>query len=173
MTQHEEISSWMDGEADSTNAASMSAKVLHDPQGLQRWNDWHLIGDVMRSPSLARPSSVASRVADKLQTEPLHFPRAAAPNAATNHKAVPIRRRSPLVYGGAIAAAIAFVAFIAFGPTLQQGGFVEMIAASMPSPTTRSSDQPVTPVALEDPRLRDLLDAHGSMSIRPVSAEVR
>ena len=33
--------------------------------------------------------------------------------------------------------------------------------------------EPAMPVPVQDARLRELMDAHGSMSIRPVSVEVR
>lgn len=168
MNPHEDISSWMDGEDPSAASAAMPEKILHDPENRQRWNEWHLIGDAVRSASLARSSSVAHRVAQRLESEPLHFPRATA-----FRKASP-RYRSSLVYGGAVAAAVAFVAFITFGPPMQQGGFVDMLAGNLPSTlVVRAKEAPMTSVVLEDARVRDLIDAHGSMSIRPVSVEVR
>jgi hypothetical protein len=56
-------------------------------------------------------------------------------------------------------------------------GFLAMGGSS---PTAQSSQaslakstEPAMPVPVQDPRLRELMDAHGSMSIRPVSVEVR
>jgi len=168
MNHHEELSSFIDGESENLNAGALAAHVLSDPESRQRWQDWHLIGDVMRSQSLAKPSSVANRISATLASEPIHFPRATSERKQAN-------RRPRLVYGSAIAAAIAFVAVLSVAPQMQQIGITGMIAGQFGagSAVTARADQAATPVMLEDPRLRDLLDAHGSMSIRPVSVEVR
>lgn len=167
MSQLENISSFMDGETDQHSAGNMAAQVLEDADSRQCWREWHLIGDVMRSSSLANTASIANKISQQLESEPIHFPRATALNK-------PVNRRPRLVYGSAIAAAIAFVAVIALAPQMQQTGITGLIAGQFGGATavTAKLDQP-TPVMLEDPRLRDLLDAHGSMSIRPVSVEVR
>ncbi|WVN42638.1 RseA family anti-sigma factor [beta proteobacterium MWH-UniP1] len=168
MSQFEKLSSFMDGETEQSSASVSAAEILEDSESRQRWQDWHLIGDVMRSNSLATKSSVANKIAQQLEFEPIHFPRATAVKK-------PVARRPRLVYGSAIAAAIAFVAVIAVAPQMQQTGITGLIAGQFGggAAMTAKLDQPATPVMLEDPRLRDLLDAHGSMSIRPVSAEVR
>jgi sigma-E factor negative regulatory protein RseA len=167
MNHHEELSSFVDGESTSGGTATMTAKVLSDADSRQRWHDWHLIGDVMRSESLASTSaSIANKLSSQLASEPVHLAR---PSAAKK----PIHRRPRLVYGSAIAAAIAFVSVIALAPQMQQTGITGLIAGQFGGAVIATSDQRATPVMLEDPRLRDLLDAHGSMSIRPVSAEVR
>lgn len=166
MSQSENISSFMDGEVDPQMANQLAAQVLEDADSRQCWREWHMIGDVMRSSSLGNTSSIANRISKQLESEPIHFPRAAALKK-------PVNRRPRLVYGSAIAAAIAFVAVIAVAPQMQQTGITGLIAGQFGgAAVTAKLDQP-TPVMLEDPRLRDLLDAHGSMSIRPVSAEVR
>lgn len=167
MDKREEMSSWMDGEMESNLTEPMSDHVLASEQARQDWNCWHLIGDVMRSASVTRPTSVANRVADALAHEPLHFPRATAVARTT--------RKPRLAYGAAVAAAVAFVAYMALAPQMQEG---TMMAGAPGTVTTASapataSVERLTPVALNDPRVRDLIDAHGSMSIRPVSAEVR
>jgi sigma-E factor negative regulatory protein RseA len=168
MNHHEELSSFVDGESTAGNAASITAKVLADAESRQRWHDWHLIGDVMRSESLAGgSSSIANKLSATLAAEPIHLPRPAAASKK------PLNRRPRLVYGSAIAAAIAFVSVIALAPQMQQTGITGMIAGQFGGAVLATSDQRATPIMLEDPRLRDLLDAHGSMSIRPVSAEVR
>lgn len=166
MSQLENISSFMDGETDQHSAGTMAAQVLEDAESRQSWREWHMIGDVMRSSSLANTTSVANKISQQLRSEPLHFPQAIATKKSVN-------RRPRLVYGSAIAAAVAFVAVIAVAPQMQQTGITGLIAGQFGgAAVTAKLDQP-TPVMLEDPRLRDLLDAHGSMSIRPVSAEVR
>lgn len=167
MSQFENISAFMDGETEQSSVGNIAAQVLEDPDNRQRWHEWHMIGDVMRSSSLAKSSAIADKISQQLESEPIHFPRVTAPKT-------PSKRRPRLVYGSAIAAAVAFVAVIAVAPQMQQTGINGLIAGQFggDNAMTAKLDQP-TPVMLEDPRLRDLLDAHGSMSIRPVSAEVR
>jgi sigma-E factor negative regulatory protein RseA len=167
MNHHEELSSLVDGELSNATAGAVAARLLSDADSRQRWREYHVIGDIMRSESLAATApSIANSISEKLAAEPIHFPAAAT-------RAKPINRRPRLVYGGAIAAAVAFVSIIAFAPQMQQTGITGLIAGQFGGAMTASLDQRATPVMLEDPRLRDLLDAHGSMSIRPVSAEVR
>ncbi len=167
MDKREEMSSWMDGESGSRPADPMSEYVLASDQARQDWDRWHLIGDVMRSPSVARSTSVANRVADALAHEPLHFPRATAVTRPA--------RKPRLAYGAAAAAAVAFVAYVALAPQMQEGTMMARAPGTVTTasaPATASAER-LTPVVLDDPRVRDLIDAHGSMSIRPVSAEVR
>lgn len=168
MNNREEMSSWMDGEVESDPTNPMSSKILDSEQARQDWDRWHLIGDVMRSASVARTTAVADRVAKALEQEPLHFPRATPP--------APRARKSRFAYGAAAAAAVAFVAVIAVAPQMRDGN--TMVAANSggtQQTTVKASvaSERLAPVVLEDPRVRDLIDAHGSMSIRPVSVEVR
>lgn len=117
MNPHEELSAWMDGQAASGRAEAMVKNVLQDPESRARWNEWHLIGDVMRSAALARPTSVADTVAKALASEPVHLPVA----QGAREQSAPIRRRMPrAMAGGAVAAALAFVVFVAVAPQMQQ-----------------------------------------------------
>lgn len=122
MNPHEELSAWMDGQAQPDRAEAMVKTVLEDPQSRARWNEWHLIGDVMRSAALARPTSVANGVAQALAKEPVHLPVAASPQApSAPTTSTPIRRRMPrAMAGGAIAAALAFVVLVSLAPQMQQ-----------------------------------------------------
>lgn len=172
MSRHEEMSSWMDGEADARQAESMPLHILQDSENRRRWDQWHLIGDVMRSASLGRKSQVAHRVAAQLASEPVLF---SSNKARTSRR--DIVRRSRLAYAAAVAAALGFVAMVALAPQMDEGGVAGMLAATglggkpqvLPSGTEQASALSMP----EDPRLRELLEAHGSMSIRPVSIEVR
>lgn len=172
MNQHEDISAWMDGAADPGRDRQIGDQVLDTAEARARWNEWHLIGDVMRSNSLAQPSSLTDKVARRLASEPVHLSR-------SRSVVVPERRvvrRKPLVYGAAVAAAVAFVTLVAVAPQMHQGGVGELLAGALAPPAAQSGRQPVepfSPLVAEDPRLRDMLDAHGSMSIRPVSVEIR
>jgi sigma-E factor negative regulatory protein RseA len=172
MNQHEEISAWMDGAAEPGQEDNVATRVSSDPDSRSRWDDWHLIGDVMRSNSLARRSGFSDALGRRLQSEPLHLPVARVAETVRERRS----RKRQLVYGAAVAAAVAFVAVVAVAPQMQQGGVVEMLANAVAPQTpagNRPAAEPLAPLVAEDPRLRDLLDAHGSMSIRPVSVEVR
>jgi sigma-E factor negative regulatory protein RseA len=172
MNQHEEISAWMDGAAEPGREDGIATRVSVDPDSRSRWDDWHLIGDVMRSSALARPSGLSDALNKRLESEPLHLPVARAEGPGRERRG----RKRQLVYGAAVAAAVAFVAVVAVAPQMQQGGVVEMLAnavAPQAPSAGRPAVEPLAPLMAEDPRLRDLLDAHGSMSIRPVSVEVR
>mgnify|MGYP002147670341 CR=1 FL=1 len=171
MSRYEEMSSWMDNEADARAADAMPSQVLQDSESRKRWNEWHMIGDAMRSSSLGRTSMVADRVADRLASEPIHLPTAKARDSRRD-----ILRRSRVAYVAAVAAAVAFVTVVAVAPYTQEGGLTGLIAATGlidRSATGSSSEPALAQVLPEDPRLRDLLEAHGSMSIRPVSFEAR
>lgn len=164
----EQLSAWMDGELDSQQARDAAARVLSDPELHDRWQGWHLAGDALRSSSLAiRPSKLVSRVSVQLESEPLHM----AHLAASRPSRVRGAGRSRLIYGGAIAAALAFVSLVAIAPQMQSN-LDELVALAMPGSGGALVAQPLEPVMLSDPRLTELLEAHGSMSIRTVS-EVR
>ena len=177
MNQHEEISAWMDGAAEPGREDGIASRVSADPDSRSRWDDWHLIGDVMRSASVARTTSVADRVAEALADEPVHMPRAQAARGTAASGTRRASRQSVRWFGGAAAAAaVAFVAYLAFTPQMQESGVSQMLAGlpgTPSSPSSTMSPDRLTPVVLEDSRLRDLIDAHGTMSIRPVAVEVR
>ncbi len=173
--EHEQISAWMDGELDASQSSDLAAKIAADPELRRRWQQWHLAGDILRSSSLAiGSSSLANRVSAQLASEPIHFPQAIASESSTKRREA--HRSRKMVYGGAIAAAIAFVSLITIAPQMQTN-LGELVASAVPGASTPAPEtvlaQPATPVMLSDPRLSELLEAHGSMSIRTVSAEVR
>jgi sigma-E factor negative regulatory protein RseA len=158
----ERVSAWIDGSLSSQEASDLYRTVSSDPSLQAKWHEWHLIGDVMRSASLAKSAGVADRVAELLAKEPIHF----LPATAGREKRQAMLSRRRVTYGLATAAAVAFVSVVAIAPQTQQGFSPAMLASSPPA-------VPIQPSQLEDPRLRDLLDTHGSMAIRPVSFELR
>lgn len=169
MSQYEQLSSWMDGETDARQSDALPSQVLDDAQSRQRWNDWHLIGDVMRSPSLGRGTGLADRVAKQLATEPVLLPSTGLRSARRDRV-----RKSRIAAAVAVAAAVAFVAVVAVAPQMDQSG--SGLLATMGSGSklsTSGTEQASSQAMLEDPRLRDLLETHGSMSVRPVSFETR
>ncbi len=179
MNQKENLSAWMDNELSESSGAEIQRQLMESADMRRFYSDAILIGDALRSQETLSTRSVANRVAARLAKEPIHFynPQAVQP-AASNQRAPKVRPRQVLV-GAVAAAAVAFVALVAVAPQMQGGGVTEIIAGVSSGMTggsaqpTMLSVQSATPVMLEDPRLRELLEAHGSMSIRPVSAEVR
>jgi len=67
MTQ--EISSLMDGELSSPEAERAIRACCTTPEAAQKWQEYHLIGDVLRG-GLPHPTDTAARVARALQSEP-------------------------------------------------------------------------------------------------------
>jgi sigma-E factor negative regulatory protein RseA len=158
----ERVSAWMDDSLSAQESADLYRAVSSDQSLQAKWHGWHLIGDVMRSASLAQPQPVSRRVAEQLATEPIHF--LAASSRKEKRQGALSRRR--VTYGLATAAAVAFVSVVALAPQTQQNFTQSVLAGSSPA-------VPIAPSQLEDPRLRELLDTHGSMAVRPVSFELR
>lgn len=67
MTQ--EISSLMDGELSSPEAERAIGACCTTPEAAQKWQEYHLIGDVLRG-GLPHPTDTADRVARALDSEP-------------------------------------------------------------------------------------------------------
>ena len=143
----ESISAWMDGELSEFDMPDLSSE-----QGRRAWDDYHLIGDVLRSSDLAVSPSANfhAKLSRALDAE---LPIIAAP-----------RRRSPLRFGLsslAVAAAVAAVAWVA-QPYLMEGGV-------SPMQTQTLADASLN----ETPALRDYLEAHrqmaGPSAVRQVS----
>lgn len=160
--QAEQLSAWLDDSLEPHQSQTLAKAVLTETLLNERWKDWNLIGDVMRSASLARPTRLSDQVAERLTREPIHMQPAAN---RVSHAAARLRRHR-VAYGVAAAAAVAFVSVVALAPQMQQTIAPVLMAGSTPA-------APATPTQLDDPRLRELLDTHGSMAFRPVSAEVR
>lgn len=167
----ERLSAWIDNELLQEDGQRLAQQVIATEPMRSRWEEWHLIGDVMRSAPLARPSGLGQRVSKALAAEPIHFP------AKSSRTARQFIRQRQWMYGGAAAAAIAFVALVTLAPQMQDGSLNSFLAmgggASSQSQEAVRVAEPAMPVPVQDPRLRELMDAHGSMSIRPVSVEVR
>ncbi len=170
----EQLSAWIDNELTPEQGGRLARDILSTQPLRQQWDEWHLIGDVMRSAPLAQPNQLSQRIASSLASEPIHLPSA---TTRTTRRGV---RQRQWAYGGAAVAAIAFVALVTLAPQMQEGSMTGFLAMGGSSPTAQSSQaslakstEPAMPVPVQDPRLRELMDAHGSMSIRPVSVEVR
>lgn len=161
----EHLSAFMDDGLHPADAAKISEHLIADENLKSRWSEWHLIGDVMRSASLASHHERVSAITEKLQSEPVHFPQSSpsktlVPQGGSSNRFA--KRRPRWLYAGAAAAAVAFVSFVALAPQMHSVMPPALVATSQPA-------KPVSPTQLEDPQLRELLDRHGSMAIRPVS----
>lgn len=169
----EQLSAWIDNELTPDQGGRLAQTVMSTQPLREQWDEWHLIGDVMRSAPLAKPTQLGQRISAALKTEPIHLP---TPQTRAPRR---VNRQRQWMYGGAAAAAIAFVALVTLAPQMQDGSLNSFLAMSGSSSGASSQNvaqratEPAMPVPVQDPRLRELMDAHGSMSIRPVSVEVR
>jgi sigma-E factor negative regulatory protein RseA len=168
------LSSFMDGEAGELDASLPES--LNSPQGHARWDTYHLIGDVLRTPELAQPLSSAfhQRFLQALDAE---SPIIAAPR--------PVRARRFMsrygLPGLAAAAAIASVTWMAQPYFGDQSGNVEFSAqASANGPAGGAISQvsvqmPQAQASGEDAgemSLSDYLDAHRQLSGRSAVRQV-
>jgi len=180
------LSAYIDAEAD-LDADSLPAS-LSTADGLARWDAYHLIGDVLRTPDLAQPVSAGfhARFLDALDQE---APIIAAPRRAPQRRFM-TRYGLP---GLAAAAAVASVTWMAqpyFGSQPTAPGTAELTASSFipgqgmvsqvssPAAPSASSNTPFLPAGAvsapgADLSLADYLDAHrqvsGKSAIREVS----
>ncbi|MEY4764902.1 MAG: hypothetical protein RI907_1575 [Pseudomonadota bacterium] len=115
----EALSALADGEASASEVARACGAWRNDPELRARWHEYHLIGDAMRSPELAAPSSSAAflqNFRERLAQEPVVLAPASAAAAARPAAAAPVRALRPLqkrTWTGPIAVAASFVAVVA------------------------------------------------------------
>jgi sigma-E factor negative regulatory protein RseA len=108
------VSAWVDGEAQDLQAGYEA--VVGSADGRRLWDEYHLIGDVLRSEALAASGgAIAGRVMAQLQSEPAIV---AAPRSA----AKPAARRWMRRYAMPGLAAAAAVAVITWGVVPQLMG---------------------------------------------------
>lgn len=77
MNTHEMVSALADGQLNAELAAQGLAALARDPEALEAWSTYHLIGDVLRSSDLAACSPAerfASRISQRLAAEPAITP---------------------------------------------------------------------------------------------------
>lgn len=164
------VSALADGQLDPGDAPRALQALARDPQARERWEAYHLIGDVLRSPELARPapsSDFMQRLSQRLADEPI--PGRVAADASRAHAANDARFRWKLAAGLASVAAVAVAGWVAAGAWLAQGQ--PQLAGA---PLTRGA-MVVTGTdngpMLRDPRLDELLSAHrqfgGATALQP------
>ncbi|MEZ2721412.1 sigma-E factor negative regulatory protein [Paenalcaligenes hominis] len=130
LSLEESISLWVDSEQ------SIDAEQLNSPYGRQLWDNYNLIGDVLRSEELAiEPSELFyARVSKAIDEEPIVF----APNAIK----APVWRRWSMSL--AVVGAAVFLTFL------------------MVQPQSTTDEAPV--LASADDMWGDYIDAHHAMT---------
>lgn len=177
---NERLSALVDGRLDAEELAAALAFAVEGEDGRATWQLYHLVGDVLRSPDLARLADPAfmQRLRAQLTKETLAAqPRtlvqatlmAPTSTAATSAANASVFRWKMLA-GLASLAALGVIGLSALAP-LQGGGFVgvpvqpQAVAPAEPLVTVADADG--QQVMIRDPRLDELLTAHkqfGSMS---------
>ncbi len=143
------VSSWIDGEGE------IRPEDLDSPYGRQVWDNYHLIGDVLRNPELAiKPTDFFyARISKAIDAEPSIV----APRNLHGHSAARVG-----LSGLVIAAAVVSVVWV-------------VLPYFAGHDATAPASVQVLATANDDPALRDYLDAHreisGSSAVRQVSFE--
>ncbi|HLS87955.1 MAG TPA: sigma-E factor negative regulatory protein [Burkholderiales bacterium] len=152
----ERISALMDGELDARAAEGTLEALLHDPQALEAWRTYHLIGDALRdTPVLS--TGFAGRIADRIDAEPTVLaPRRLPPRAAR-----PVRW--PAAAAAALAG-VALVGYVAFNTAPESGVAPAAPLAQAPvAPPAAASRPTLIPLPRSTP---DYLLAHQGFSPR-------
>ncbi|WP_345251246.1 sigma-E factor negative regulatory protein [Pigmentiphaga soli] len=150
------LSGFMDGEAEDPDGELPA--FLDTAEGRARWDTYHLIGDVLRTPELAQPMSAAfqQRLAQALAQEPAII---AAPRRSKSRRFM-ARYGFP---GLAAAAAVASVTWVAqpFFGTPSDAPRLAVQAAAPPAGTVAG----ITPVAATQPAVSNRIDPGFEMSL--------
>ncbi|MBS0507163.1 MAG: sigma-E factor negative regulatory protein [Proteobacteria bacterium] len=178
--KREHLSALADGELQDEEFVRALA-YAGTPQGQSAWRMYHLIGDTLRSPSLAHVTHAADpallgRLREQLAQEPR--PDGLAPAALAIHAAPQVRTeaanasvfRWKLAAGFASLAAVVAVGWNGYvGPTGAAASRGAQLAVVLPQPAadwpppfvaTAAQPQEQPPVMIRDPRLDELLAAH-------------
>lgn len=172
---HELISALADGQLSAQERDLALEALAHDPQALARWEQYHVLGDVLRSAELAASTPSAEfmqRLSARLAQEPQPAVPAVRIEPVTVAGGIPAANepvfRWKLVAGFASVAAAAAVGWNLLGgapaPALAPQPGPQLAVAPMASPVA-SAALPAAPsnaatVMIRDPRLDELLAAH-------------
>lgn len=193
---HDALSALADGEANASEVAQACAAWRQDPATRARWNEYHLIGDAMRSHDVGGGASSAAflrQFRERLAQEPVVL--APAATRRTDAPVVPQRALRPLqrrAWTGPFAVAASFVAVVAallgnqVGPALEGGALLSAMASADPLGGSSLSTSLVAPqtlsladgpsfrqpasgasVVLRDPRVEQALMAVPGMQRAP------
>jgi sigma-E factor negative regulatory protein RseA len=150
------ISALIDGELDSHERESAVAALRHDPDAIEAWRIYHLVGDVMRD-ARPLPTGFSDRFSQRLAQEPSIL----APVQMTRE---PGRVRRVPLYAAASLAAIALVGWLAFMPRPGVAPGDLTIAQSRPPTVAKAATEP--PAKSLPGSARDYLLAHQAYSPR-------
>jgi len=177
LNMDEMVSALADGELHGEEFARAVQAVAGDAGARASWHAYHLVGDVLRSPELASPSSGADfvvRLRARLQQEQAgaaSVPAAGltlhddAQDAATRVAAdrAPANAPSfgwPLLAGVASLTAVAAIAWNVLGGAGGAGPVAAELAQSAPQQMQQQARESTRPVMIRDARLDELLAAH-------------
>ena len=166
------VSALTDGQLGGEDFLQALTVCQHDPAALASWRDYHLIGDVLRSSSLAASGSEAAflrRLQSRLAAEPAlaaaRLPDVPQPQPAPATGVLPGYRAEPandssyrwkLLAGAASFAAVAAIAWNA-GTALSPASGPQLAQAIPPAQVLVASPQGTM---VRDARLEELLVAH-------------
>lgn len=177
MDRREQLSAMADGQLQGVELADALAYAGQDDEAIATWQLYHLVGDVLRSPELARPvdDGFMSRLRTELAKEPLPVRMqdpvqvavvAPASTAAANASVF----RWKMAAGFASLAAVAAIGWASV-ESLQAGPGQAPAGAQLAQSADRAVGAPAAPVVavadaegqqvmIRDPRLDELLAAH-------------
>lgn len=173
----EQISAMVDGELSDAQVEQLMA-LLRTPQGRAAWEDFHRIGDILRTGDMAFAMSddFGARMSARLEAEPIIVaPAAIRPAQVQRHAESdsPVAGRKYLRFAipGAAVAAIATAVIVAT-PNLMvahkdmQGGRATPAALAASAPAIEAAGAPNAQdgVVLRDPRIDEYLLAHQRFS---------
>ncbi|NMM80484.1 anti-anti-sigma factor [Acidovorax sp. SRB_14] len=174
LDQREQLSALADGQLQGEEMAH-ALQFAHSADGLATWELYHVVGDVLRSPELARHAGNAdflNRLQQQLAREPqplrpllVHagLQQIAEPSAAMPEAANASVFRWKMAAGLASMAVVLAVGWNSWD-TLQNGGpSGARLAAAPPAPEQAAvavAENQAPQVMLRDPRLDELLAAH-------------
>ena len=174
--QREQLSALADGQL---QGRALSDALAHAAQGEGRatWELYHLVGDVLRSPDLARPANPAfmARLRAELAKEQAPAPRPEVPMPLVTVATPGTAAANASVFRWKMAAGFASLAAVAAigwnSMSALQGGSGPVGGAQLAQSADRSPSPPAAPtvavadaegqqVMIRDPRLDELLAAH-------------
>lgn len=173
LTQREQLSALADGQLRG-EAMAQALQFAEQEEGMATWQIYHLVGDVLRSPELARPADDGAflrRLQQQLALEPSPVraaPERWAPVAVSPERVATEAANAPLwgwkmVAGFASLAVVAAVGWNAWSDI--QGANTGAQLAAAPAATLTAVAEAEggaggAPVMIRDPRLDELLAAH-------------
>lgn len=163
LNEQELLSALADGELQGEELARALALCARD-SACGHWRDYHLIGDVLRAPELARAGDSAQflqRVRSAIAKEAAS-PAPASPQATVQPAANDSLYRWKMVAGFASLAAVAAIGWSSLSAVQGQAPRGAQLAAAPPPAAAAQTElaQAGPQVMIRDPRLDELLAAH-------------